>query len=151
MSALSVPLFLLLNASLNRLVSLRAQTAGMPATLATLILLLCPPVLDPTFAFLLYKASLWLLFQYHVCSVESCCDLPFKLICTLLLKLFVLCAWDLMMCSFLFPSSSCFFPNLSCLLSLLLPPLHPLPCLVRFSHCLSQGKVPVNMDAEAVP
>lgn len=50
MSALFA-LFFLLNASLNQPVSLRAETADMPATSVALYcchLLLYPPVLDPS-------------------------------------------------------------------------------------------------------
>lgn len=60
-------------------------------------------------------------------------------------QIFLLCAWHFMMYSTLF-SVLLLFLFCEFLISLLPP-----PCLVWPSHCLFQGKFPVNMDAEAVP
>lgn len=58
--------------------------------------------------------------QYHVFFINLCCELLFKLFCTLLFKFSVLCACDLMMCSFLFLPPLAFF-NLSSPFSLCFP------------------------------
>lgn len=74
----------------------------------------CPAVLSCVGTPVCFCFSLFS--QYHVFSNKSCCKLLFKPFCTMLFKFFVLCAWDLMMCSFLFPSP--YFFNLSSPLSL---------------------------------
>lgn len=136
-SALSV----LLNASLNRPVSLRAETANMPATSVALHLLLRPAYVGPQPAFAQEKKKASHCFaQYCALSLKSCSNLLFKLFCTLLFEFFVLCAWDLMMYSFLFPPSSCFFNLSSLSLSLSLCAPLALSCVAQ--SLLVPGKSP---------
>lgn len=67
--------------------------------------------------------------------------------CTLLFRILCAVVHEILWCVLFFSFPLSCFSNLSSPFSSL--PL--LPCLMWHSHCLSQGKVPVNMDGEAVP
>lgn len=133
----SLPFFLL-NAPLNRPVSLRAETANMPATSVALYcchLLLCPPVSN--------TRLLWLQKASH-CYFNIMCPLLSHVVSSFLCS-FALCCLNSVCCaheilwyvSFSFPYPSCFFQSLVSFLFLL-----PLPCLVGLKSLLVPGKSP---------